>query len=139
MKISTWVWLMFSISIAGFLMHLPTAFDTVMAGGAGRIRILCDPPTSFSCSDALMGQMGWSVLVGLGATGLVAYLQGFSTIYILPLLLLAQLFNFFLMPNFLSPGSALMATVPMELALPLNIFMNVTVVLAFSSFIRGYE
>jgi hypothetical protein len=146
MRISNWVWFMFSISIAGFLMHLPTAYDSIMATDSqghvkrlDKIEILCTPVTDMTCSNALQGKIGWGILIGLGAIAVVAFVPGFSTTYILPLLLLVQIYNFFLMPDFMSSSSALMNNMPIDIVIPLNIFMNIAVVLAFTSFIRGSD
>ena len=139
MKMSNWVLLMVSVSLAGFWMQLPTPYASVTQQGSGYVKVLCDDPSSITCNDSVIGKIGWAGLIGLGAVGVVAYVSGFSAIYILAILCLVSMFNFFLMPDFLAPGLLASQSIPGAIAFPLTVFINIITVVGILSFVRGFE
>jgi len=69
----------------------------------------------------------------IGAAAIIVFVSGFSAIYIVPLLILMAIMQFFVMPM----SFILDASIPVEIRVALIVFFNMLTVLASIHFIRG--
>jgi membrane-bound ClpP family serine protease len=87
--------------------------------------------TQNSNNNSVLGLM----LLIIGAAGILAgLLLGFSAIYVMAIVILIGIMNFFVFPYGIFINTAIL---PPELGLPLLFFFNVLTVLGISDFVRG--
>lgn len=135
MRFVAYVMLLFCVSLMLYFMGYRPIIDLFNAKGSGILAISCpvDPsnPTAIPICTNQDYVMGAVFLFILGATGLVALMSGFAALYVIPMLLLMAVLNFFIFPlNFIFGA-------PELLRIPVLAFYNIITVLAAMNFIRG--
>lgn len=122
-----------------YFMGLPTMYSVLndsASWGKGAVNPTCyDDPL---CSKSAQNNTNFvgAVLVILGAAGvfLAGFLLGFSAIYILAMVILVAILNFFVFPLgiFITPE-----IIDPYFGIPLMFLFNVIEVLAITDFVRG--
>jgi len=142
MRLSTYLALLFSISLVFYLMGFPTVASMVEAKGGDPLTIMGvgdsddvinDISTnSGSSQNTILGVIfGGTVFI---AVGILSLILGFSAIYIIPLLILIGMLNYFVFPIGIIFASAEM---PEILSVSILFFYNFITVMAIITFVRG--
>lgn len=142
MRLSTYLALLFSISLVFYLMGFPTVASMVEAKGGDPLSIMGvgdsddvinDISTnSGSSQNTILGVIfGGTVFI---AVGILSLILGFSAIYIIPLLILIGMLNYFVFPIGIIFASAEM---PEVLSVSILFFYNFITVMAIITFVRG--
>lgn len=129
MRFVAYVILLFSISLVLYYMGYGPIVSIFGTRGAEPLSISC-PQDDVFCTDTTV-VIGAMIFIILSAGVLVTLVSGFSSFYIVPLLLLIAVLNFVVFPfNFIMSA-------PSSLAVPVMVFMNILTVLAVLNFVRG--
>jgi hypothetical protein len=142
MRLSTYLALLFSISLVFYLMGFPTVASIVAESGSSPLSIMGvgdsdevinDISTnSGSSQNTILGVIfGGTVFI---AVGILSLILGFSAIYIIPLLILIGMLNYFVFPIGIIFASAEM---PEVLSVSILFFYNFITVMAIITFVRG--
>lgn len=129
MRFVAYVIMLFSFSVILYYMGYGPIITIFEEKGAAPLSISCPAGNPF-CTDTTV-VIGAMIFIILSAGILVTLVSGFSSFYIVPLLLLIAVLNFVIFPfNFIMSA-------PTELAVPVMVFMNILTVLAVLNFVRG--
>lgn len=129
MRFVAYTILLFSIAVVLYYMGYGPIVDIFNQRGGSPISISC-PSDNLFCSDTTV-IFGAIIFVILSAGAFVALISGFSSMYVVPLLILMAVLNFVIFPfNFIMSA-------PSELSIPVIVLMNVLTVLAVINFVRG--
>ena len=142
MRLSTYLALLFSISLVFFLMGFPSVAQQVEANGGNPLTIMGVGNSSDVVNDIRnnSGSSEGSIMgVIFGATvfmavGILSFILGFSAIYIIPLLILIGMLNYFVFPIGMIFSSA---QIPEVLSVSILFFYNFITVMAIVTFVRG--
>lgn len=136
-RFSTYVLFMTVLTIVLYLMGLPTIMQVV--GGSyswgAPINETCDNDplcSNTSNSSSIVGLIVGAI--GLAGIALAGFLLGFSAIYVLAMVIVIAILNFFVFPIgiLITPE-----IVPTFIGFPLIFLFNVIEVLAITDFVRG--
>lgn len=142
MRLSTYLALLFSISLVFYLMGFPSVASMVEAKGGDLFTIIGvgdsddvinDISTnSGSSQNTILGVIfGGTVFM---AVGILSLILGFSAIYIIPLLILIGALNYFVFPIGVIFADTQM---PAVLSVSIIFFFNFITVMAIITFVRG--
>lgn len=136
MRLSAYLILLFSVGLILYFMGYAPIINIFNAKGASPLSISC-PNTDKYCQQNNATNtgvvLGASILAILGATALGSLIIGYSAIFIIPIVLLIGLLNFFVFPlNFMMDPSF-----PDIIKYPVLAFFNILTVLAVLNFVRG--
>lgn len=143
MRFAPYVILMLCISAIFYLMGLTQPLVSVYDTHSGQfLKLNCpadaDPPSPYQNEDPECTDTFFSILMGVLTIGIlgvvVSTLMGFSAMYIVPIILLYILVNFFVFPFSILLDTAAM---PPEISVLLVVAINAISVLALLNFIRG--
>jgi len=136
-RFSTYVIFMTMLSVMLYFMGSPSIITALQASNSwgAAINPTCDndPLCSNAANNATI--VGAIVgLIGLAGAVLVGLLAGFSAIYILALVIVVAILNFFVFPIgiFITP-----TVIDPYIGLPIIFLFNVIEVLAITDFVRG--
>lgn len=140
-RFSTYAIFMSVLTILLYFMGLPTMYSVLSQSQSwdkGAVNPTCynDPLCSQAQNKTNSQSFVGAVLIILGAAGvfLAGFLLGFSAIYVLAMVILVAILNFFVFPIgiFITPE-----IIDPYLGIPLMFLFNVIEVLAITDFVRG--
>jgi hypothetical protein len=148
MRFAAWVFFTVSISLVLYMMGYTPVAGPFATGNSGEflasgnntvVPTQCIDPSDPNCQP-ISGTNGFNILspTGLLITGLVAasaifvlFFANFSAIYIIPLVILGLLVNFFIIPWSFIMGA------PIEIQTAGMVIFNIMTLLAMINFVRG--
>jgi len=136
---------MFALTVSGFWFGQPSAFTAAQealrinpSGGP-----MCPPfnpldVTSYGCGGGgIIGQIGLSNLLVAAVILVLLTFQGFSAVFIIPIIILTLVLNIFILPfGFLY---TLTNTAPAFISIPLEMMFNLLTITAIITFVKGGE
>lgn len=137
MRFSTYAIFMTVLTLILYFMGLPTVASMLYSSNSwgGAINPTCNNDPLCSGTQNSTSIVG-VILFGIGLAGvaLAGFLLGFSAIYVLALVIVVAILNFFVFPIgiFITPE-----IIDPYIGLPILFFFNVLEVLAITDFVRG--
>lgn len=140
MRLSMYVSILFSITLIFYLggfspigIQLLSMTSQGTHGGIQKVASpgdLLDTVNPLSESKDILTMMMFTIIV---SAGVMSFILGFSAIYIIPLLILFSILNFFVFPL----SAVLDMTMPVEIRVIIIFLYNVITIMACVTFIRG--